>query len=45
MKNLNPAILILLAPTGFGTPLAETTFVAFDVETTGFYHFDGSRKP
>ena len=36
MKNLIPAILILLAPAALATPLAETTFVAFDVETTGF---------
>ena len=36
MKNLIPAILILLAPAAFATSLAETTFVAFDVETTGF---------
>ncbi len=36
MKNLIPAILILLAPAAFAAPLAETTFVAFDVETTGF---------
>lgn len=36
MKNLIPAILILLATAAFAAPLAETTFVAFDVETTGF---------
>jgi DNA polymerase-3 subunit alpha (Gram-positive type) len=36
MKKLIPAILILLAPALFAVPLAETTFVAFDTETTGF---------
>ncbi len=36
MKKLIFAILILLAPALFATPLAGTTFVAFDTETTGF---------
>jgi DNA polymerase III epsilon subunit family exonuclease len=36
MKKLIPAILILLAHAGFAAALSDTTFVAFDVETTGF---------
>jgi len=36
MKKLIFAIPILLALVLFATPLAETTFVAFDTETTGF---------
>ena len=36
MKNLIPAIPVLIAATVSAMPLSEATFVAFDVETTGF---------